>query len=243
MNLIGGTGWSRTLIIMSAVAALMLPLGFMMNPREVPAQASVGDELDAVAAARLALRTRDFWLLSVGFFVCGFHVVFISTHLPAYLSDNGLDAGLGSTSLALIGLFNIAGSLASGWLGSRLPKPVVLGGIYALRAVAIGLFLWLPLSAVTVLVFASAMGVLWLSTVPLTNGMVASMFGVKNLSMLTGFVFVAHQIGAFLGGWLGGLLYDRVGNYDVVWLMAVALSVLAVIMHVFIKERAVVPRT
>lgn len=190
-------------------------------------------------AARLALRTRDFWLLSLAFFVCGFHVVFISTHLPAYIADNGLDPALGSTALALIGLFNIAGSLAAGWLGARMPKSLVLASIYALRTVAILLFLWLPLTPVSVLMFASVMGVLWLSTVPLTNGLVAVMFDVRNLSMLSGFVFVAHQLGSFLGGWLGGLLYDRIGSYDPIWVTAIGLSIAAAVMHLFIKERPV----
>lgn len=235
--LIGGAGWSQTLVIMSAAAALMLPLAFRMSPRADATPATAPEGPSAGEAARLALRTRDFWLLSAGFFVCGFHVVFISTHLPAYISDNGLDPALGSTALALIGLFNIFGSLAAGWLGSRLPKPLVLAGIYGLRAVAFILFLWLPLTPATVLIFASVMGVLWLSTVPLTNGLVAVMFNVKNLAMLSGFVFLAHQVGSFLGGWLGGVFYDRTDSYALMWVISIALSVMAVIMHLTVKER------
>lgn len=240
LSLIGGIGWAQTLVLMSSVAALMVPLAFWMREGgSTGAPAGDAEGPSASEAARLALRTRDFWLLSIGFFVCGFHVVFISTHLPSYITDNGLDPSLGSTALALIGLFNIFGSLAAGWLGSRLPKPLVLAGIYALRGVAFLLFLWLPLTPMTVLVFASVMGVLWLSTVPLTNSLVAVMFDVKNLAMLNGFVFVAHQIGSFLGGWLGGLLYDRTGSYSLIWAIATTLSVFAVVMHLLIKERPV----
>lgn len=240
LSLIGGVGWTQTLVLMSAVAALMMPLAFWMREAQgagVPSGAVEGPS--AGAAARLALRTRDFWLLSAAFFVCGFHVVFISTHLPSYITDNGLDASLGSTALALIGLFNIFGSLAAGWLGSRLPKSLVLAGIYALRVAAFGLFLWMPLTPASVLVFASVMGLLWLSTVPLTNGLVAVMFSVKNLAMLSGFVFLAHQIGSFLGGWLGGLLHDRTGSYGLLWAISIALSIMAVLMHLTIKQRPV----
>lgn len=240
LSFIGGIGWSQTLVLMSAVAALMVPLAFWMGEASgTGASAAAPEGPSAGEAARLALRSRDFWLLSAAFFVCGFHVVFISTHLPAYIADNGLDPSLGSTALALIGLFNIFGSLAAGWLGSFLPKTLVLAGIYALRAVAFLLFLWLPLTPMTVLIFASVMGVLWLSTVPLTNGIVAVMFDVKNLAMLSGFVFLAHQIGSFLGGWLGGLLYDRTGSYNLIWVIATALSVFALVMHLVIKERPV----
>lgn len=239
LSMIGGVGWSQTLVIMSAAAALMLPLAFGMSPRADARPADESEGPSAGEAARLALRTRDFWLLSTGFFVCGFHVVFISTHLPSYITDNGLDPALGSTALALIGLFNIFGSLAAGWLGSRLPKPLVLAGIYGLRAVAFTLFLLLPLTPVTVLVFASVMGVLWLSTVPLTNGLVAVMFDVKNMAMLSGFVFLAHQVGSFLGSWLGGVLYDSTEAYTLMWVISIALSIMAVIMHLIVKERPV----
>jgi predicted MFS family arabinose efflux permease len=177
--------------------------------------------------------------LALGFFVCGFQVVFIATHMPAFLADKGLPAWVGSTVLALIGLFNIFGSLAAGWLGSRFPKPWLLCGIYTGRAVAIGLFIALPVTPVTAFIFAAAMGVFWLSTVPLTNGVVASLFGVKNLAMLGGIVFFAHQVGSFLGGWLGGLIYDRTGSYDIAWGIAIALSVIATLLNLPIKEQPV----
>ena len=177
--------------------------------------------------------------MALGFFVCGFQVVFIATHMPAFLADKGLPAWVGSKVLALIGLFNIFGSLAAGWPGARIPKPWPLCGIYAGRAISIGIFIALPVTPVTAFVFAAAMGLFWLSTVPLTNGVVASMFGVKNLAMLGGLVFFAHQIGSFLGGWLGGLIYDRTGSYDIAWSIAISLSVIATLLNLPIKEQPV----
>lgn len=238
LALIGGVGWAQTLMLMSAVAALMLPFAvFVRQPPRPPAAEHAPAGPSAAQAARLALRTPGFWLLSLGFFVCGFHVVFISTHLPAYLTDNGLADSVGSTALSLIGLFNIAGSLAAGWLGSRYPKPMVLAAIYALRALAFALFLLLPLSPATAFVFAAVMGFLWLSTVPLTNGVIAVMFDMKNLAMLSGFAFVLHQLGAFLGGWLGGLLYDHTGSYTAIWPVALLLSIGATVLNLYVKEQ------
>lgn len=240
LRLIDSLGWAQTLVLMSALASLMLPLAFggLMERRDGAGVASAAGPT-AGQAARLALADRGFWLLALGFFVCGFQVVFIATHVPAFLADKGLPAWVGSTVLALIGLFNIFGSLAAGWLGSRFPKPWLLCGIYAGRAVAIGLFIAWPVTPVTAFVFAAAMGVFWLSTVPLTNGIVASMFGVKNLAMLGGLVFFAHQVGSFLGGWLGGLIYDRTGSYDIAWGIAIALSVIATLLNLPIKEQPV----
>lgn len=159
--------------------------------------------------------------------------------MPAFLADKGLAAWVGSTVLAVIGLFNIFGSLAAGRLGSRFPKPWLLCGIYGGRVIAIAVFLALPVTPVTAFLFAGAMGVFWLLTVPLTNGVVASMFGVKNLAMLGGVVFLAHQIGSFLGGWLGGLIIDRTGSYDLAWGIAIGLSVIATLLNLPIKERPV----
>jgi MFS family permease len=240
LRLIDSLGWGQTLVLMSALASLMLPLafGWLMERRDAAAT-SAAPGPTAGQAARLALADRGFWLLALGFFVCGFQVVFIATHMPAFMADKGLPAWIGSTVLALIGLFNIFGSLAAGWLGSRFPKPWLLCGIYAGRAVAIGLFIAWPVTPVTAFIFAAAMGVFWLSTVPLTNGVVASMFGVKNLAMLGGIVFFAHQVGSFLGGWLGGLIYDRTGSYDIAWGIAIALSVIATLLNLPIKEQPV----
>ncbi len=241
LRLIDSIGWAQTLVLMSALAALMLPLAFggLMERRDAPAPAAAATGPTAGQAARMALADRGFWLLALGFFVCGFQVVFIATHMPAFLADKGLPAWVGSAVLALIGLFNIFGSLAAGWLGSRFPKPWLLCGIYSGRAVAIALFLAVPVTPVTAFVFAAAMGVFWLSTVPLTNGVVASLFGVKNLAMLGGIVFFAHQVGSFLGGWLGGLIYDRTGSYDIAWGIAIALSVIATLLNLPIKEQPV----
>ncbi|MDO5633818.1 MAG: MFS transporter [Micrococcus sp.] len=186
---------------------------------------------------RRALTTPSFLLLSLGFFVCGFHVVFVATHLPAHLADHGLDASVGSTALALIGLFNVFGSLAAGWLGSRFPKPRVLAGIYALRTVAFIVFLVMPLSAFSVYLFAAVLGLLWLSTVPLTNGVVAVLFSTKNLGMLSGVVFLGHQIGAFLGGWLGGVVYEATGTYTMIWWVCVGLSAMAALVSLRVIER------
>jgi predicted MFS family arabinose efflux permease len=183
-----------------------------------------------------ALSHRGFWLLSFGFFVCGFHVVFIATHLPAYLVDRGLPARTGAVVLALVGLFNIGGSYLAGLLGGRASKPAVLVGIYALRAVVIAAFVTLPLTEWTAYAFGAAMGVLWLSTVPLTNGTIVAFFGVTHLSMLGGVAFFFHQVGAFLGGWLGGRIYVLTGSYDAVWWIAIGLAVAAALLNVPIRE-------
>jgi predicted MFS family arabinose efflux permease len=228
-------GWAGTLLALAALGALMAPLSAALFER--PAAAAQGEHampLRAVLAE--ALSHRGFRLLSFGFFVCGFHVVFIATHLPAYLADRGLPARTGAVVLALVGLFNIAGSYASGVLGTRMSKPGVLVGIYGLRAVVLAAFLAVPLTETSAYVFGAAMGLLWLSTVAPTNGTVVSLFGVTNLSTLGGLVFFFHQVGAFLGGWLGGRLYVMTGSYDVVWWISIGLAVLAAILNLPIRE-------
>jgi predicted MFS family arabinose efflux permease len=174
-----------------------------------------------------------------GYFVCGFQVVFIGVHMPSYLKDHGLSPQVASTALALIGLFNVLGTYAAGALGQRLPKRHILAGIYFARSVVITVFLLAPLTPASVYIFASVMGVLWLSTVPPTNAVIAQIFGVQYLSMLGGFVFLSHQVGSFLGVWLGGKLYDATGNYDIVWWIAVALGIFAAIANLPVKERAI----
>lgn len=237
LTLIDGVGWASALLVMSALSMLILPFAFFLMEKRDGAAATAGPS--AGAAVRLALGDRSFWLLSLGFFVCGFQVVFIATHIPAYLVDRGLTVAVGSTVLALIGLFNIFGSLAAGWLGSRYPKPWLLAGIYLGRAAAITAFVLLPVTSASAYLFAVLMGLFWLSTVPLTNGTVAAMFGVKNMAMLGGMVFLFHQIGSFLGGWLGGVIYDRLGSYDMAWGMAIALSLIAALMNLPVKEAPV----
>jgi predicted MFS family arabinose efflux permease len=193
----------------------------------------------ALEAMREALGHRGYVLLTLGFFVCGFQVVFVGVHLPAYLADRGMAPHVAVTALALIGLFNIVGTYSTGWLGSRMPKRYILSAIYFGRAVVIALFLWLPLSVWSVYAFAIALGLLWLSTVPPTNGIVAQVFGVRYLSMLAGFAFLSHQVGSFLGAWLGGRLYDTLGSYDIVWYLSIALGIVAGLINLPVDEREI----
>ena len=233
LSLLGWLGWSAALLAMGALAALMVPLGAMIKDRPSARQVSdlsLRDALDEAAGH------RGFWLLCLGFFVCGFQVVFIAVHLPGYLFDQGLAVQVGSTTLALVGLFNIFGTYAAGWLGGIYSKPRILSWIYLTRGAVISAFILLPLSPASAYLFGIAIGLLWLSTVPLTNGIVASVFGVRHLSMLGGIVFLFHQLGSFAGVWLGGMLYDLHGDYDVVWKLAIMLSVVAALLHWFIKE-------
>ncbi len=242
LGLLEWLGWSAALLSMAAIGALMLPLGLMLRDRP---SAKAASDISLGAALNEAANHRGFWLLCLGFFVCGFQVVFIGVHLPGYLYDNGIAVQVGSTTLALIGLFNIAGTYTAGWLGGRYAKPRLLSGIYLTRAAIITLFLMAPLSPASTYIFGIAMGLLWLSTVPLTNGIVASVFGVQHLSMLGGIVFLFHQLGSFMGVWLGGLLYDLQGDYDVVWKLAILLGVVAAALHWWISEAPVtrgVPR-
>jgi len=238
LSAIEAYGATSTLVAFAALAATMAPLSsalFEKRPAEVSGPAIRG--LRAVLAE--ALGHRGFWLLSFGFFVCGFHVAFIATHLPAYLVDQGLGPRDGAVVLALVGLFNIAGSYAAGLLGGRMSKPGLLVGIYLLRAVVIALFFLAPVTGTSAYLFGAGMGLLWLSTVPLTNGTVAAVFGVQNLAMLGGLVFFFHQIGAFLGSWLGGRLHVATGSYAVVWWLAIALAVVAALLNVPVREEPV----
>jgi predicted MFS family arabinose efflux permease len=235
--LIGGFGWQSALFILGCAALAIVPLAFGLH--EKPAGQTPGFQQSIGAALREAFGYRSFQLLMAGYFVCGFQVVFIGVHLPSYLKDNGLSPGVATTALALIGLFNVFGTYAAGALGQRLAKRHLLAAIYFLRSVAIVLFLWLPLTPTSVYVFSSVMGLLWLSTVPPTNAVVAQIFGVQYMSMLGGFVFFSHQIGSFLGVWLGGRLYDSTGSYDAVWWIAVALGVFAALVNLPVRESAI----
>jgi MFS family permease len=217
----------------------MVPMSFYLREPEV--SHGGGHHQSIGEAFGEALRNRSFLFLVAGYFVCGFQVVFIAVHLPAYLKDKGLaDPKVGVMALALIGLFNIFGSFYAGKWGGMMPKRYLLSGIYFIRALVIGLFLLAPLSAVSVYLFAAAMGFIWLSTVPLTNGIIAGIFGVKHMSMLAGVVFFSHQIGSFLGVWLGGYLFALQGNYNVVWGIAIALGVMAGVANLPVDERAIV---
>ena len=236
--LIGSFGWQQALFLLACVALAIVPLAFgLREPAAAPAsgaQQSVGE------AVREAFGHGGFRLLTAGYFVCGFQVVFIGVHMPSYLKDKGLPAGVATAALALIGLFNVFGTYAAGTLGQRLPKRYILSAIYALRSVAIVAFLLTPVTPWSVYVFSAVMGLLWLSTVPPTNATVAQIFGVRFLSMLGGFVFLSHQLGSFLGVWLGGKLYDLTGSYDVVWWIAVALGVFAALVNLPVRETAIV---
>lgn len=236
LGLIGWLGWSSALLVLGLLVALIVPLVSMLKDRPMPA---LGGEQTLKQALQEACNHSGFWLLAFGFFVCGFQVVFIGIHLPAYLVDQHLPATVGTTVLALIGLFNIFGTYTAGWLGGRMSKPRLLTGLYLARAVVIALFLWAPVTTFSAYVFGMAMGFLWLSTVPLTNGTVATLFGVRNLSMLGGIVFLFHQLGAFLGGWLGGVVYDKTGSYDLIWHVSIGLSLLAAALNVPVRERPV----
>jgi MFS family permease len=236
LGLIGWLGWSAALLALGLLVALIVPLVSMLKDKPLPV---LGHEQTLSEALREACSHSGFWLLAFGFFVCGFQVVFIGVHLPAYLVDQHLPATVGTTVLALIGLFNIFGTYTAGWLGGRMSKPRLLTGLYLLRAVVIGLFLWAPVTTTSAYLFGMAMGFLWLSTVPLTNGTVATLFGVRNLSMLGGIVFLFHQLGSFLGGWLGGVVYDRTGSYDLIWQVAILLSLLAAALNWPVRERPV----
>ena len=238
LGLLEWLGWSTTLLVFAGLIALLLPLSSMLR-EDLSASDSAEEQLPVLDVLRHALKQTDFWLLALGFLVCGFQVVFIGIHIPAYLIDQHLPAQAGTAVLALVGLFNIAGTWCAGWLGGRYAKPQLLAALYLLRAVVIALFFYLPISLVSAYTFAVAMGLLWLSTVPLTNGTIASMFGVRYLSMLAGIIFLFHQIGSFLGGWLGGLVYDQTGSYALVWQLSILLSVIAALLNLPIRERLI----
>lgn len=236
--LIGTWGWQNALFVLGCLALVIMPLA--LGLREPAKAAAVGMQQSVGAALREAFAYPSFRLLMAGYFVCGFQVVFIGVHMPSYLKDHGLAPGVATTALALIGLFNVFGTYAAGSLGQRMPKRYILSAIYALRAVAIVVFLLAPLTPISVYVFAAVMGFLWLSTVPPTNAIVAQIFGVQYMSMLGGFVFLSHQVGSFMGVWLGGKLYDATGSYDVVWWIAVALGVFAALINLPVRETAIV---
>ncbi len=238
LGLLEWLGWSSALLVCAALIVLLIPLSRMLHEDLTNAEVEE-PKLPLLSVLRQVAGHTDFWLLSLGFLVCGFQVVFIGIHIPAYLLDQHLPAQAGTTVLALVGLFNIAGTWCAGWLGGRYAKPQLLAALYLLRAVVIALFFYMPISLFSAYAFAIAMGLLWLSTVPLTNGTIASMFGVRYLSMLAGVVFLFHQIGSFLGGWLGGLAYDQTGSYALVWQLSIVLSVIAALLNLPIRERLV----
>ncbi len=237
--LIASFGWQTALVLLGMSVLVIIPLAMGLREPGFAAGAALRRDQSIAQAIREAFRYRSFQLLTAGYFVCGFQVVFIGVHLPSYLKDQGLAPHVASYALALIGLFNVFGTYASGVLGQHYRKPRILAFIYLARAATIAIFLLAPLTPTSVYIFSSVMGLLWLSTVPATNATVAQIFGVAHLSMLSGFVFLSHQVGSFLGVWMGGLLYDQSGNYDTAWLIAIALGVFAALINLPVNEAAI----
>ncbi|MEM1288795.1 MAG: MFS transporter [Pseudomonadota bacterium] len=236
-SFIADYGWEQALLLLGAIMLAVPLLAFALRGKaDTEAAADYVKNQTLTQALRQAFAHRSYILLVIGFFVCGFHVQFIVAHMPAYIEDLGLDPAIGAWSIALIGLFNIVGSLASGVISGKYSKPIFLALIYLARTVVIVFFLIFPISPVSVLVFSASMGLLWLSTVPPTSALVSIMFGPKYMATLMGIVFLSHQIGAFLGVWLGGRLYDTTGSYDVVWYISIALGIFAAIVHWPIRE-------
>jgi MFS family permease len=233
-TLISGIGWLNALLVMAISVFLIIPLACALAGRNTAVHTS---NQSMGAALKEAATHRGFWLLTLSFLVCGFQTIFIMVHLPAYLMDQGLTAAHGMTALALVGFFNIVGSYLCGLLGGRFSKKYLLSIMYAVRGVAIVVFICLPVTVASTYVFAAVMGLLWLGTVPLTNGLVAQIFGVKYLSTLFSFAFLGHQIGSFFGAWYGGYMFDATGSYTVVWIIAAALGIIAAVLCLPIDER------
>jgi predicted MFS family arabinose efflux permease len=234
-------GWAATLVLFAILVAATLPLAAALTGRPGGREATPTPdrEQSLSEALREARGERGYVLLTIGFFVCGFQLAFITTHLPAFIVDHGAEASLAATALAVIGAANIVGSFLAGVLGSRFAKKNILSWIYLARGAVIAVFILMPISDTSILIFAGAMGILWLSTVPLTSALVAHIFGVRYMATLFGIVFLGHQIGSFCGAWLGGVVYDATGSYDMVWWFSVALSVLSALFHFPIAERPV----
>jgi MFS family permease len=243
-GLLSNFGAQDALLLLALMASLMIPTAFMLREKNFVHNHQLGDQTIKQALAE-ALRNPSFRLLTLGYFVCGFQVVFIAVHLAPYLKDLSANypavgaPAVATTALALIGLFNIFGTYSAGIFGQRFPKRYLLSGIYLGRSIAIVAFLWIPPSPLSTYVFAAVMGFLWLSTIPLTNGIVAQIFGVKYLTMLSGLIFFSHQLGSFCGAFLGGYLFDQTGSYLIVWEIAIALGVFAFLVNLPVQERAI----
>lgn len=229
-------GWSTALVLLASCTLLMVLLAAAFTGGQT---APVAGEQSMGEALKEARGHRGYWLLTAGFFVCGFHVMFIAVHLPSFLLDKGFDLALGATALALIGFFNIIGTISWGALGGRYQKKTMLSLLYTVRSVVIAVFIFLPVTEVSVLVFSATIGFLWLGTLPLTSGLIAVIFGTRYMSTLYGIVFLSHQLGSFAGIWLGGYLYDTTGSYDMIWYIGIVLGLISAALHWPIKERAV----
>jgi MFS family permease len=240
--LIGAFGWQHTLLIFAAVVLLIMPLSLALASPRTPVSAggvpAMAQQLVTQAFAE-AIGHRSYVLLVLGFFTCGFQIFFIAVHMPAYLIDRGLPSWVGGWTLGAVGLFNIVGAIGAGWLSAVMPKRYILSAIYFLRALAILIYIVLPPSATATLIFGAVLGLLWLSTVPPTSGLVVIMFGTRWLAMLFGFAFFSHQVGGFLGVWLGGVLFERTGSYDAVWWLAILFGLLSAAINLPIVEKPV----
>jgi predicted MFS family arabinose efflux permease len=234
-TLMGAAGWQWSLIAMAGLVALMIPLGAALSEKAAGAQAQ--SLQTARQAIREALSHPGFWLLTAGFFVCGFHIAFVAVHLPGYLQSQGFPAQLGVYALMLVGLANIAGTYLCGRAGDIMEKRQALTLLYSLRALVFLAFIFTPLTEASALVFAVLLGLVWLGTIPLTSGLIATFFGARWMSMLYGVVFFSHQVGSFLGAWLGGRIYDAYQSYEAMWWACVALAVLAALLNWPIRER------
>jgi MFS family permease len=234
--LISQAGWQNALVILAVAALLIIPLAWGLREPALNAPGQIKRDQTIGQALKEAFKYPSFQLLMAGYFVCGFQVVFIGVHMPSYLKDHGMAPHVASYALALIGLFNVFGTYIAGTMGQKMAKKNILAFIYIARSVAIVLFLLAPLTPTSVYLFSMVMGLLWLSTVPPTNAAVAQIFGVAHLSMLSGFIFFSHQIGSFMGVWLGGYLYDKTGSYDIVWYLAIALGVFAALVNLPVRE-------
>jgi len=238
--MIDNFGWQAALTVFALLMLLIVPLSLAIaTPPSTSSNEPVGDQQSFKTALAEAFGHRSYVLLVLGFFTCGFQLAFVTVHLPSYLLDRGLSADVGAWTIGVIGLFNIAGSMLSGWLGNRMPKRFILSAIYFGRALAIVAFILLPASNVSALIFGAVTGFLWLSTVPPTSGLVALMFGTRWLAMLFGFAFFSHQVGGFLGVLIGGIAFERTGSYDVVWWLSVLFGVLSALINLPIVEKPV----
>ncbi|MDB5574681.1 MAG: major facilitator superfamily 1 [Tardiphaga sp.] len=242
-TLISTAGWQVALIGFLGLVAVMLPAAFFAG-RADKIELAKADETDQKigAVVQSALGHSGFVVMAIAFFVCGLQLVFITTHLPNYLAICGLDPSLGATALAIIGLFNVFGSYAFGYLGGRYPKQYLLGGIYIVRSVSLAAYFWFPASAASTMVFAAIMGSLWLGVVPLVNGLVAQLFGLRFMATLTGIAFLSHQAGSFIGAWGGGMIYDRLGSYDRAWQAAVLIGLIAGAFQILMNVRPPIRR-
>lgn len=239
VSLIDGVGWQQALIVFGGLVLFIIPLAFVISTPAMDSGAKSGAAVPQSLRQALgeALGHRSYVLLVIGYFTCGFQLAFVTVHLPSYLADKGLPAYVGGWTIAVIGLFNIIGALGSGWLGSRMPMRYILSIIYFTRALAIAVFVSLPITPASTLIFGAVTGLLWLSTVPPTSGLIALMFGARWLAMLTGFAFFSHQVGGFMGAWLGGFLFERTGSYDFSWWLAVLFGVLSALINLPIVEQ------